>query len=47
MVLKKLGDELMPQFHSVVQYLGEKQGMQVVVEPHEHEKMVGLHMCVA
>ena len=40
MVLKKLGDELMPEFHSVVEYLGGKQGMQVVVEPHEHAKMV-------
>ena len=40
MVLKKLGDELMPEFHSVVEYLGAEQGMQVVVEPHEHEKMV-------
>lgn len=40
MVLKKLGDELMPDFHSVVEYLGVEQGMQVVVEPHEHAKMV-------
>ena len=40
MVLKKLGDELMPEFHSVVEYLGAEQGMQVVVEPHEHAKMV-------
>lgn len=40
MVLKKLGDELMPDFHSVVEYLGKEQGMQVVVEPHEHAKMV-------
>ena len=46
MVLKKLGDELMPQFHSVVQYLGAEQGMQVVVEPHEYEKMVLLMTCV-
>lgn len=40
MVLKKLGDELMPDFHAVVEYLGMEQGMQVVVEPHEHAKMV-------
>lgn len=40
MVLKKLGDELMPDFHSVVEYLGKEQGMQVVVEPHEHAKLV-------
>ena len=40
MVLKKLGDELMPDFHNVVEYLGKEQGMQVVVEPHEHAKMV-------
>lgn len=40
MVLKKLGDELMPDFHAVVEYLGLEQGMQVVVEPHEHAKMV-------
>lgn len=39
MVLKKLGDELTPEFHSVVEYLGREQHMQVVVEPHEHEKM--------
>ena len=40
MVLKKLGDELIPDFHAVIEYLGAEQGMQVVVEPHEHEKMV-------
>lgn len=40
MVLKKLGDDLMPEFHSVVEYLGVEQDMQVVVEPHEHAKMV-------
>lgn len=47
MVLKKLGDELMPDFHSVVEYLGKEQGMQVVVEPHEHAKMVHRHYSLA
>lgn len=42
MVLKKLGDELTGEFHKVVEYLGHEQSMQVVVEPHEHEKMVCL-----
>ena len=42
MVLKKLGDELTEEFHKVVEYLGHEQSMQVVVEPHEHQKMVGL-----
>lgn len=40
MVLKKLGDELTHEFHSVVHYLGHQQGMQVVVEPQEHKKLV-------
>ena len=40
MVLKKLGDELSEELHQVVQYLGQEQSMQVVVEPHEYEKMV-------
>lgn len=42
MVLKKLGDELTGEFHKVVEYLGREQSMQVIVEPHEHEKMVRL-----
>lgn len=40
MVLKKLGSELTQQFRSVVHYLGHEQGMQVVVEPDEHAKLV-------
>ena len=40
MVLKKLGDELTHEFHSVIHYLGHEQGMQVVIEPQEHQKLV-------
>ena len=40
MVLKKLGDTLTKEFHDVVEYLGREHSMQVVVEPHEHAKMV-------
>ena len=40
MVLKKLGDELTHEFQSVVHFLGHEQGMQVVVEPQEHDKLV-------
>ncbi len=52
MVLKKLGDGLTEEFHKVVEYLGIEQSMQVVVEPHEHKKMVwpsfvaGLNYCL-
>lgn len=42
MVLKKLGSELTEEFHSVVHYLGHEQGMQVVVEPSEHAKLVSI-----
>jgi hypothetical protein len=45
MVLKKLGDGLTEEFHKVVEYLGIEQSMQVVVEPHEHEKMVWPSFC--
>ena len=40
MVLKKLGDGLSKEFHEVIQYLGREQNLQVVVEPHEYDKMV-------
>ena len=45
MVLKKLGGGLTEEFHEVVEYLGIEQSMQVVVEPHEHEKMVWPSFC--
>ncbi len=45
MVLKKLGDGLTEEFHKVVEYLGIEQSMQVVVEPHEHQKMVWPSCC--
>ena len=45
MVLKKLGDGLTEEFHKVVEYLGIEQSMQVVVEQHEHEKMVWPSVC--
>ena len=40
MVLKKLGSELRQDFLEVVQYLGEEQGMRVMVEPHEYQSLV-------
>ena len=40
MVLKKLGSELGQDFLEVVRYLGEDQGMRVMVEPHEYESLV-------
>lgn len=40
MVLKKLGDELVAEFLEVVRFLGEEQGMRVLVEPHEYANLV-------
>ncbi len=41
MVLKKLGDELMEEYIDVLRFLGEDEGMTVIVEPHEHMALVG------
>lgn len=40
MVLKKLGNELMEEYLSVIQFLGEEQGLQVLIEPSEYASMV-------
>lgn len=40
MVLKKLGPELLGQLLEVVRFLGEEQGMRVVVERHDYDALV-------
>lgn len=39
MVLKKLGTELQNEFLAVVKYLGEEQGLSVLLEPEEYETL--------
>ncbi len=46
MVLKKLGDELFEEFVEVLRFLGEEQGMRVLVEPHEHKAVVSAQGCL-
>ena len=40
MVLKKLGDELREEFISVIRFLGEEQGLRVLVEPSEYASVM-------
>ena len=40
MVLKKLGDDLWDEFVDVINFLGRQEGLKVVVEPHEYQKLV-------
>lgn len=40
MLLKKLGDELMEEFLEVMHYLGEEQGIRVLVEPGDYDMLV-------
>jgi hypothetical protein len=44
MVLKKLGEELRGEFVDVLHYLGNECGVRVLIEPHEHEKLVSEEM---
>lgn len=39
MVLKKLGDEQREAFLRVLRFLGQEEGMHVIVEPHEYLKL--------
>ena len=39
MVLKKLGDELIEEFLTIVSYLGKDQGLSVLVEPEEYHRL--------
>ena len=39
LVLKKLGDELLNEFVEVIRYLGNEEGLRVIVEPHEYLKL--------
>jgi hypothetical protein len=43
MVLKKLGDEQWEVYLRVLRYLGQEEGMHVVVEPHEYLKLSRKH----
>ncbi len=40
LVLKKLGDELTEEFAAVLKYLALEAGMNVIVEPEEHVRLV-------
>lgn len=40
MVLKKLGNELMEEYISVIRFLGEEQGLRVLVEPSEYASVM-------
>lgn len=40
MVLKKLGDELMNEYISVIKFLGEEQGLRVLIEPSEYSQVL-------
>ncbi|GAB4815431.1 hypothetical protein N2152v2_002477 [Parachlorella kessleri] len=44
MLLKKLGNELTAEFLEVLRYLGEEQGLRVLVEPHEFAKLAHLDL---
>ena len=39
MVLKKLGDELFSEYLAVIKYLGEEQGLSVLVEPEQYREL--------
>ncbi|CAD7703844.1 unnamed protein product [Ostreobium quekettii] len=43
MLIKKVGDELMNEFIQVLQYLGEEEDMQVVVEPDMYTRLAKSH----
>ena len=40
MVLKKLDDELLTEYIKALRYLALEEDMKVIVEPHEHKKLV-------
>lgn len=40
MVLKKLGEELMEEYMSVLRFLGEDQGLRILVEPNDFAELV-------
>jgi len=45
LVLKKLGDELLTEFQDIIRFLGEEQGLRVLVEPNVYDgvsDMVGI-----
>ena len=45
LVLKKLGDELLTEFQDIIRFLGEEQGLRVLVEPNVYDgvsNMVGI-----
>jgi len=42
MVLKKLGEELMEEYISVLRFLGEDQGLRILVEPNDFAELVSV-----
>jgi len=40
MVLKKLGEELKEEYISVLRFLGEDQGLRILVEPNDFAELV-------
>ena len=40
MVLKKLDDELLTEYLKALKFLALEEDMKVIVEPHEHQKLV-------
>ena len=43
MVLKKLGAELLQEYTSILQFLGEEQGLKVLVEPNDYRELQEMH----
>jgi hypothetical protein len=46
MVLKKLGEELMEEYISVLRFLGEDQGLRILVEPNDFAELVSVSLLV-
>jgi NAD+ kinase len=46
MVLKKLGEELMEEYISVLRFLGEDQGLRILVEPNDFAELESQDGCV-
>lgn len=45
MVLKKLGTDLLSDFMDVIEYIGEEENLEVLVEPHEFENLKQMGFC--